>query len=189
MTQGELWMSLATILAIVAGPVIAVFMVRGHDKRREESRRKYDIFRTLMRTRTMPVHYDHVGALNLVEVEFIKHDDVLKAWKNYLEQLGEKVPPSEDMAGNNAILKKRDALLAKLISEIAKALNIDMEQLEILRGNYLPKGIVDYEEEQQAVRQGLINVLRGRAPIVIQAQHSPQTPSPYPDAPPPDQEK
>lgn len=188
MSAGEFWMGFATIVAVITGPVIAVFLVRGHDKRREENRRKYDIFRTLMRTRKLPIHYDHVGALNLVEVEFTKHSNVIQAWNNYLKQLGEKLPPSGDAEGHIAVRKKRDALLAKLISEIAKALKIKkIEQLDILEGNYLPQGWDDVEEEQRAVRHGLIKVLEGTAPIVIQAQHPPQTPSPYPPPPTPDQ--
>jgi hypothetical protein len=41
------------------------------------------------------VDVDHVGALNLVEVEFIKSREVIAAWKAYLKNLGEPIPPVE----------------------------------------------------------------------------------------------
>ena len=40
-----------------------------------------DLFRTLMRTRRVPMSADHVGALNLIEIEFASEPDVLAAWK------------------------------------------------------------------------------------------------------------
>ena len=38
-----------------------------------------DIFRTLMRTRLMQLDHEHVGALNLVEVEFANNTNVVKS--------------------------------------------------------------------------------------------------------------
>ena len=73
MTDNGLWMGLATVLAVLVGPVIAVLITRYFDNRRADEARKLDIFRTLMRTRRLPLHWDHVGALNLVEVEFIDY--------------------------------------------------------------------------------------------------------------------
>lgn len=49
-------MGLLTILAIVVGPVIAVWVTRKIDRDRAAAERKMDIFRTLMRTRGMPIH-------------------------------------------------------------------------------------------------------------------------------------
>lgn len=183
MSDGQLWMGVATILAVVAGPILAVVITRMIDNRRAEDQRKFDIFRTLMRTRTMPIHFDHVGALNLVEVEFIKHTDVIQAWKIYLGNLGESMPPVEEKEKFTAAQNKRNALLTKLISEIAKALKIKIEQLDILEGNYLPQGWNDDDWEQRLVRRGLINVLHSKAPIIIQTQQPQQSQSPYPPAP------
>ena len=184
MTGSGLWMGLATIVAVVLGPVIAVLITRYMDNLRADKARKLDIFRTLMRTRRMQLHWEHVGALNLVEVEFIDHPKVVDAWKAYLANLGEELPPIEQKDRYDRTLMMREKLLTTLIDEIAKVLKIEIKQLDILEGNYMPQGWADEEWEQKLVRRGLINVLYGRASIPIQPLQSQQEQNPYP--PPPD---
>jgi hypothetical protein len=41
------------------------------------------IFRTLMRTRRTPMWPDHVGALNLVKIEFAEESNVIDAWREF----------------------------------------------------------------------------------------------------------
>jgi hypothetical protein len=182
MTTGELWISITTIVAVFLGPIFAVLVTRFIDNRREVRTRKMDIFRTLMRTRKMPIHYEHVGALNLVEIEFARDSKVIAAWKAYLEALGEVLPPAQDAAAHEAVSKKREALLTKLIHEIAKVMNFEVEQLDILEGNYLPQGWNDDDWSQKQVRQGLLDVLHGRRPLVIQP-FAPAASNPYPPPP------
>ena len=171
MTNGLL-MGLATVLAIIVGPVIAVLITRYLDNYRAEKARKLEIFRTLMRTRRLQMHSDHVGALNLVEVEFIDHQDVIQAWKAYLANLGEDFPPAEDRERFMMAAQKREALLTTLIDKIAKVLGIRVAQLDILGGNYVPRGWGDDEWENRWVRSSVLNVLLGRTPILIQV-HEP----------------
>ena len=183
MTDDGLWMGLATIVAVFLGPVFAVLAARHMDNRRADKARKLDIFRTLMRTRGLTSHWEHVGALNLVQVEFIDCPVVVNAWKAYLANLGEEIP-IEQKNRHDAFIKKRNSLLTTLIDEIAKVLKIKVTQLDILEGNYVPLGWADEEWEQQLVRRGLINVLYGRASIPIHADQPQQEQNPYP--PPPD---
>jgi hypothetical protein len=185
MTAGQFWMGLATIIAVVLGPILAVVITRINDDRRADRARKLDIFRTLMRTRRMPVHFEHVGALNLVEVEFVDYPDVVKAWKEYLSNLGEDLPPIEQKDRFDAAVKKRDSLLTRLIHEISKVLKINVEQLDILEGNYVPQGWHDEEWEQRLARRGLIGVLQGMSPIIVQFQQPGQAQNPYPPPPAP----
>ena len=58
-----------TLTAILVGPVFAILVSRRLEHLRDQRTRKMDVFRTLMRTRRTPIHTDHVGALNLVEIE------------------------------------------------------------------------------------------------------------------------
>ena len=183
MTDDGLWMGLATIVAVFLGPVFAVWVARHMDTRRADEARKLNIFRTLMCTRGLPLDRDHVGALNLVEVEFIDCPDVVKAWKAYLANLGGEVPPIEQKDRHDAFIKKRNSLLTKLIDEIAKVLKINVTQLDILEGNYVPQGWANEEWEQQLVRRGLINVLYERASIPTHAHQPQQEQNPYPPPP------
>src|SRR6266550_8447745 len=173
---------IVSLIAIVLGPAFGAYMTRWLDDRREAHKRKFDIFRTLMRTRKMPIHTDHVSALNLVEVEFIKNQNVISAWKTYLACLSEPFPSIEEKEKHDAAAKKRDSLLTKLLSEIAKSLRVKIEQLSILEGNYIPQGWVDDDWEQRLIRRSLLDVLMARRAVVIRPEAPVQTPYPAPPA-------
>lgn len=170
-------------VAAIAGPAIAVWITRWSDDRKEIRARRMDIFRTLMRTRKMPVHYDHVGALNLVEVEFYNEAQVIGAWKEYLKNLGENIPGDLPESELFNFRKKRDSLLTKLIYEISRVLNFRVDQLDILEGNYLPQGWNDEEWQQRTARGALLDVLSGRRALLVQQYIPERGVGPYPPAP------
>lgn len=176
-------MEILTILAIILGPIFAVLITRIIDKLRAAQERKYEIFRTLMRTRETPLNWEHVGALNLVEVEFRKHSKVIDAWKAYLEHLGVALPPIEQKQRHDDHSRKRRTLLTKLIDEIAKTVGIDIKQLDIFEGNYMPQGWADDEWNQRLIQRGLINVLYGKAPLTVQQNQFQEPQNPYPPPP------
>lgn len=171
-----------TIIALFGGPAFGAWLTRWLDDRRELQKRKYDIFRTLMRTRKMPIHIDHVSALNLVEIEFLKDEAVISSWKSYLASLSEALPPVEEKDRFDTALKKRDSLLTKLLSEIAKSLHIGIEQLSILEGNYIPQGWVDEDWENRLVRRSLLDVLTAKKALTIRPEISHEN-SPFPPPP------
>lgn len=181
MSEGIDWFAVATAVAAVLGPLIAISVTRMSDDRKEVRDRQMAIFRTLMRTRKMPIHIEHVGALNLVEIEFVTEPAVLNAWREYLKNLGEPYPAQATEPIQAQFQKRRDLLLTKLISEIAKALKFEVEQMDIFEGNYIPQGWNDDDFEQRLVRKGLIDVLHGRRPLLMQPFIAQQ--APYPPAP------
>ncbi len=185
MAEGVDWFAVATAAAAIVGPVVAVWITRASDDRREVQARRMDIFRTLMRTRKLPVHMDHVGALNLIEIEFADEDSVIRAWKEYLKNLGESFPSTSSEAVQASFLKRRETLLTKLISEIAKVLKFKVEQMDIFEGNYIPQGWHDDDWEQKLARKGLVDVLTGRRALMIQPYTPSQGSGPYPPAPSP----
>ena len=183
MIDSVVWMGVFTIIAILAGPVIAIQLTRWLDRRGADKERKLAIFRTLMRTRGWRLHQDHVEALNLVEVEFIKHEKVMETWRGYFSHLCADPPPVDDNVSHNLLSQNRNELLTKLISEIAAVLDIKIEQLDILRMNYVPQGWAEDDMQQRVARMGLINVLHGRTPIAVRPYSPEQTDSPYPPMP------
>jgi len=175
------WLAVATIVAVLVGPIFAVIVTRLMDNFRAARERKFKIFRSLMKTRKMPIHQEHVEALNLVEIEFIKHVQVITTWKAYLENLGTELPSTTDKAAFDSAMQKRDGLLTKLLSDIADVLKIKITQLDILHGNYVPQGWVNDDTDQRLVRTQLLNVLYGRAPISIRP--APISNNPFPPPP------
>ena len=81
---------------------------------------------------------------------------------------------------------RQRTLITKLLSEMAKVLGYDLQQLDVLEGGYYPQeGIADIELEQQAARRAVIEVFTGNRPLII-SPAAPAPPMPFPPPPPPD---
>jgi|SRR5690625_93792 len=84
------WIAVA---AILLAPLVALQLSVWLEKYREKRRLRLAIFKDLMATRATRLAPDHVQALNMIDVEFYGTDKkstaVLRAWKAYLDHLGE----------------------------------------------------------------------------------------------------
>ncbi len=58
------------ILVVLAGPVIAVQLTSYLDSLKEIRERKLSVFKTLMAIRAYNVSWEHVEALNRIDLEF-----------------------------------------------------------------------------------------------------------------------
>ena len=179
--------SIATIIAVFFSSIAAVLVTRFIDFCREKRQRKMEVFRALMRTRSlmrtksMEVHIEHTGALNLVEVEFSGQKSVIDAWKNYSKKLQEKLPQQE--IRRNEIFEERDELLTKLIYAIATALRVKIWRLKVLKGRDLSQNWSVDERKQRIIQNLLFQVLRGRNAIVFRSEAEQKKNSPYPSRP------
>ncbi|WP_158924961.1 DUF6680 family protein [Acidisphaera sp. S103] len=176
----DIALSLAIVIATLAGPVLAVYVTRRIDADRQKRDRQMTVFRALMATRRIPLSPDKVNALNMVEIEFYGVPAVEEAYRTVMAHINHlrPLPPKW-----NEELRK---LTTKLLSEMAKVLNYELQQLDMLDGGYYPQGLVDIEGEQQAVRQALVEVLSGRRPLLT-SPSAPTPPAPFPPPPAPSQ--
>ena len=172
-----------TIVAIVTGPLAAILTSWWLEGTRERKTRRMDIFRTLMRTRRTPMWAEHVGALNLVEIEFKNDHKVLGAWKKLFEHLAasharheseqvniEMLPATiaeRDRIFHKRLYEERQKLLAKLLHAIARSLNFKADQLEIFEGGYSPQGWDDLEMQQHVIRQYVLDLYSGRRVVPV----------------------
>ena len=99
------WISLA---AILVGPILAVLATRFLDNRRSARDQRLAVFKTLMRTRRTPTVPDHVGALNLVEIEFANDGPVLSAWRALFSHLGTEHTPKSAERQEATLLRGRE---------------------------------------------------------------------------------
>lgn len=180
-----------TLLALVGGPITAVLITRHLDTRREFRGRRMDLFRTLMRTRRVPMSADHVGALNLIEIEFAGEPDVLAAWKLLYQHFAtehvrrpyeQRIPHAtleesrqRDNLFDKRLFDERQRLLAKILHSMAKTLNFNIEQLEIFEGGYTPQGWQDEFVEQRMARNFILDLYRGRAALPVAVLSVPGT--------------
>ena len=137
-----------------------------------------------MRTRGVRLSVDHVGALNLVEVEFAGEKPIIDAWKAYLTELAVPYPTQNTNAALDKDLK-HNKLLTVLIHEIAKFLKLNIAQLDIFDSNYTPHD----EQRQRALTSQLLQLLTGKTslPVTLEQNDLVGQSSPYPPPPKDDQ--
>jgi len=120
-----------------------------------------------MATRRAILSQEQVTALNMVEIEFYGIRSVQDAHREVMAHINARGAPD----GWN---ERHRALLTRLLSEMARVLGHNLQQLDVLKGGYYPQGFLDLDIEQQAVRRALIEVLSGRRPLAV----SPAAPAP-----------
>ncbi len=191
------WFEILMLIALIAGPVIAVIIARSMDTRRAKRDRRMDIFRMLMRTRRSRLMPDHVGALNLVEIEFKDETAIITEWRAYFEHLGIDHPKrteeqvKDEMTQeekqrrlgkyDERIAKDREKLLAKLLHAIATVLDFKIEQLEIFEGGYAPHGWEVIEMQQAAIRSFVVGLYLGTLKVPVAVTDYTPAPSDEPD--------
>ena len=159
-------LAVASIVAIIVGPIAALAIQRWADHRRELRREKLWVFRTLMAYRATRLNQTFVQALNAIDVVFSgggqKEKDVRTAWKVLLDHLNTK---QDSEAAQGRALDLTVALLARM----GMCLGYEFDEVYLKRQAYQPIGLAHIEEEQNEVRRQLLQVLKGnqRIPIAV----------------------
>ena len=160
--------ALLTILAIVLGPILALWIQRISDRRREARQRRYFVFKELMATRAAKTSPRHVDALNSIEMEFSgqhrSDKKVTDAWRLYLDHLGD-TPALEDEPAMRQWSQKTDELLTDLLYEMSGALRRNFDRLTLKKGIYQPRAFGEIESEQVLLRRLLVDVMAGKRVI------------------------
>lgn len=162
------------ILSVLVGPIIAVQLTRYLDNKKEIRERKLQVFKTLMATRAYTISWDHVVALNRIDLEFDRNNRkekaVIEAWKEYLDLLGNKDISVEQWA------VKRIDLLVELLHKMAQVLEYDFDKTHIKNSSYSPIAHGTIEEQQQALRKGLVELLEGKRVVPMFVTNLPTLP-------------
>ena len=163
-----MFFSVLTILAILFSPVIAIQVSVYLNERKEKKDRRLLIFRTLMATRASYLSYDHVRALNSIDVEFYGNDReskaVVEAWKVYLNHLNDR---NFAHASMEAWDSKAKDLLVDLLARMAICLRYEFDKASISKTSYTPDGYAQMEVDQLAIRKGLVELLLGKHPMLV----------------------
>jgi len=163
-----------TIVAIVIGPIAAVQIEKFLERKRDSKNRKNNVFKTLMATRGTVLSFSHVEALNRIDLEFSdekKYKKIIDSWKEYFDNLSQKVT-GEQLAVWSA---RNDELLANLLFEMGNKLNYEFDKVLIKRNIYSPIGHEKTEQEQQIIRQGILDLINGKISIPMSVIQDPET--------------
>ncbi|MGH1367372.1 MAG: DUF6680 family protein [Maritimibacter sp.] len=173
--DAEFWITTA---AIVIGPLAAVLITQFLSAKREEKQRQLFVFRSLMSSRRTPLSRERVQALNLVEVEFAGRKKVIERFKGLLEIYNDTARwKSEDVDVTKSVLTDVDDKTAKLLQEMGKSLGFKLDNLELLRGGYLPEAFNTLERQQDEIRRFLAGLSDGTKALptaVTDLRHSEQ---------------
>lgn len=178
MIDGSNWYALATLLAIVVGPITAVLVTRFIDYKSEAKARRITVFRNLLQTRGIRLDPLHVASLNVIELEFYKSEKVRSAFKAYIQHLASPMPPTEEQ---DPYFAQRSDLFTELLSEMGKELNYSFDKRDLDRHSYVPRGWGD-DNDLQRHNAALINdLLSGRRAIPV--TNALANPGQFPEAP------
>ena len=161
-------LTLATIFAIFLGPIVALWIQRISERRRDHRYRKLVIFKELMTTRATRISPRHVDALNAIEVEFSQSKGgkgdkrVLNTWRLYLDHLGDN-----EMNDNQTQRwrEKGNDLLTDLLYEMSRVLEYDFDKVALKKNVYSPQGHADLETDQYLLRKYVVEMMAGKRPL------------------------
>ncbi|WP_417259432.1 DUF6680 family protein [Celeribacter sp.] len=168
-----------SITAILAGPILAVLVSMYISKRGAQKSRRIAVFRDLMETRGIRLDPKHVGALNVVELEFYDVPRVRDAFRKYVEHLS--APQPEKYEDQNRFFETRSDIFVNLLQEIGKTLGYKYDKLDLNRNSYVPQG---WDADQTLHRNNahlLNSLLSGKSALPI--TNSLQNSSQFPEAP------
>ena len=160
-------LALATILAIILGPIVALWLQRISERQRERRYRKLVVFKELMATRATRLSSRHVDALNSIEVEFSEGSKrVLDAWRLYLDHLTGGGEMNDDQL--ERWTEKGNDLLTDLLYEMSRALQYDFDKVALKKNVYSPKAHGELEQDQYLLRKYIVEMMAGKLPFSIE---------------------
>jgi len=157
--------ALVQILAVVASPIIALWVNTVVTEHKEKRRRKQQLFQSLWLTRG---HLGTSGRLEFYKNEFdeLYADDsskrVVEAWRAYRAQLHE-----DSISPESFIV--RDNLLIDLLYEMSRAVGYSFDRQHIMQA-YAPQGYADADADGQIIRGSVLELLHGQRALRISTE-------------------
>jgi len=164
---------LITICAIYLSPIVALRLQKKLENDDERKERKINIFKTLMATRAEPLSFEHVKALNMIDIEFYGDNGITDAWNSYRDHLN-SYPQNPDQTYQKIWDDKTADYLTGLLFEMSKLLKFDFNKVLLKKGAYVPLAHGILNIEQTIIRQNLIGLLSGKTSLKVELIHKPK---------------
>lgn len=163
------------IIAILLAPLFALQAQKLIDLFRERRNRKMRVFEALMTTRKEQLSFQHVQALNMIDIYFYgikilgknwrskREKRVLTAWETYLDHLN--YPGEIPETHIDTWVSKKDDLFVELLFEISRSVGYTFEKLHLKRSTYSPKAHGEQFLDNESMRRNLVQILDGSKPL------------------------
>lgn len=140
-------LNIINIIAVIAAPIIAVWVGQKLQDWQERRKDKLEIFKTLMMSR-MGWTVESVRALNVLDIVFSDDENVRNAWKNYYDRLCIDNPTDSE-------LKKIQEAQYVLLETMANSLGYkDKITWKTIQNPYKPLGMGELEQNQRKYQEG-----------------------------------
>ncbi|MDE1915968.1 MAG: hypothetical protein KGJ57_07890 [Sphingomonadales bacterium] len=133
-----------TLIALIAGPVLAVVLQLTAEKRKQRRDRKVETMRMLMGTRHMAADLRYSQAINMIPIDFNDSSAVMDAWRDY-HRLSNVAPNPENIQNHIRDLSERQT---RLISSMLHHLGYQITDAEIQDTAYLATGFGERDQLQ-----------------------------------------
>ena len=150
------WVNIA---AIVASPIIAIWVgqvVKNYKNKRND---QMYIFKTLMMDRGLSWNLDSVKCLNVIDIVFEDKESVIKQWRKYHDKIQCENP-------TNTEIEKMNHEKEMLLLEMAKSLGYKKVTLDVIQKPYTPNWIIENmikQKENNDNMYELLSTFAGRA--------------------------
>ena len=141
------WIAIVNFLAILLGPIVAIFVSKYIDRKNEIYKKRLEILENLYKFRgalLFSTHPKFAESINSLELFFYKHNSVIKCYKALLA-----VQKNEN---KTTALKEGENKLSELIFAMAKVLKIEYFENEnnqdLLDRFWKPTDYVKYIERK-----------------------------------------
>lgn len=174
---GVLWITgCMSVGAIIAAPMITLYVQRRLEKKRARDQRRQEIFKALWVNRQRQFYLARVDALNMIDTEFFGEQGVQNAWQDLRAHYFRQEHPG---LNEDQIFGEREEKFATLLYEISQVLGYKFTRAHIRDNSYKPQMHVDYDLTERETRQRFLNLLRSDALPVRLVESYP----PHEDAP------
>ena len=147
-----LGISQVMVVCTLISPVLAIRVDRFISYQNQKINVQQQIFKTLMRTRSSRLSFDHVYALNMIEIEFSGKEEtekqVIDIWRQYHDTFkAEEVTES--------LKQKQEGLFIDLLYAMSLHLEYNFDKTTIRNSWYTPRIWGDITVREEKIRENL----------------------------------
>lgn len=161
------FIGLLTIIAMFRAPIVALRVQKEIEDYKEQKRRKFEIFKTLLATRADTTSLEHVQALNMIDIEYYEEKNISQLWNIYRDHLN-SYPQNQDKNAQERWEEKRVDYLTDLLHGMSLFFEYDLDKVILKKGAYSPMAHGILSIEQSLIRKGVVELLSGQKPMKIQ---------------------
>lgn len=126
------------LAGLFGGPVAAVAITLAYEHFRRTRDQRMQVFKMLINTRHLPGDPSWSIAVNMVQLEFNRHEKIMAAWRAYMALVRFEPTAENKEVQQTQIAAKQ----ATLIFEIAKSLGFKISETDIQTEAYVAKGYI-----------------------------------------------